>query len=176
MAVKKTDPNPASPLDEDIKKILSTVKRVPARSEYQNDRRLRVASDRPKSPTRSEDNTKKSSRKIGTIVLSIAAVLFLVIGVLLILKGLRKPSVRSSIKGIWSYDEVTVYTFDGESHGNLTLPLNTFEFSYIAEEGVLSIDFADESVEDREYSYTLSGDVLILTGADGVEYRFVRIE
>ena len=108
-------------------------------------------------------------------------VICLVVGVMLFAGSNREitdstTETSNLLAGTWSYDEVTVYSFDGGGHGTLQLPLNTYEFDYVIEDDTVTLNFADESVEDRRYSYTLSGDDLILTSSDGVEYRFVKVE
>ncbi len=149
--------------EEDFREIRRTIKRIPAKNAAGN-----------------ADNRKKSGLIVLCCVLSVFVVC-LVVGVMLFAGGDRENADSTTetsnlLAGTWSYDEVTVYSFDGGEHGTLQLPLSTYEFDYVIEGDTVTLNFADESVEDRRYSYTLSGDVLMLTGADGVEYRFVRIE
>lgn len=144
-------------LGEDIEKIRSTIKRVPYKGAHDKNWQ--------------HDKTRKLNIPL-MIGIVIAAAAFIAVGVIFLVKGM-KPS--DSLKGTWSYDDVTTYTFDGEGHGSLVLPLNTYEFSYTVGDGVLSIDFTDEKAEDRSYTYFLSDDVLVLTGPDGNEYRMTRV-
>lgn len=138
--------------DEDIKKIRSTVKRVPYKG-----KRAKTG-QKPNAPI--------------LIGITVAATALIVAGVFLIVKGLIPTD---PLKGSWSYDEVTIYTFDGGGHGSLVLPLNTYEYTYKTENEVLLLDFADDAVEDKEYSYQLSEGVLTLTGSDGAVYIFKKI-
>lgn len=149
--------------EEDYREIRKTIKRIPAKNAAGN-----------------ADNRKKSGLIVLCCVLSVF-VICLVVGVMLFAGGDRDITYSTNetnnlLAGTWSYDEVTVYTFDGDGHGTLQLPLSTYEFDYVIEGDTVTLNFADESVEDRRYSYTLSGDVLILTSIDGVEYRFFKIE
>ncbi len=145
-------------LGEDIEKIRSTIKRVPYKGAHAKNWQ--------------HDKTRKLNIPL-MIGIVIAAVAFIAVGVIFLVKGI-KPS--DSLKGTWSYDDVTTYTFNGEGHGSLVLPLNTYDYTYKAENGVLLLDFTDDAVEDKEYSYQLSEGVLTLTGSDGMEYRFVKIQ
>ena len=147
-------------LEEDIQQILRTVKRVPNRNVRQNGRGGKLADTR---------------RKIAVWIAILAVILIiLVAGVFFMVRGLRQSS--PSIKGTWSYDEVTIYTFDDEGHGSLVLPLGNYEFSYVLEDDVLQLDFVDESIIDRRYNYSIAEDELILTDGDGVIYKFTRTE
>ena len=136
--------------DEDIRQIRKTIKRV---------------------PNNKTEKTKVSDNRI-IILLSvlIVAVLFLA-GIMWFIVSINKTDV---LNGTWSYDDVTVYVFDGHGHGTLQLPLNSYEYSYTVQDGTVQLDFADESIEDRIYTYTLSDDVLFLIGDDGTSYRFAK--
>ena len=148
-------------LDEDIKKILSTVKRVPNGNVSQSSK-----------GTKSGDRKKRNITRFVT-VLSVITII-LIVGIFLVIRGLRKSSTQ--LKGTWSYDEVTIYQFDGEGHGSLVLPLGTYGFSYTVENDLLKLDFIDESILDQSYNYSLTQDILIMTGQDGTTYQFTRIE
>lgn len=69
---------------------------------------------------------------------------------------------RDGLKGTWTLDSTTVYEFDGKGGGALCLPLNTYEFSYTAENGTLAIDFADHAASDAVYRYSVRGSTLTL--------------
>lgn len=69
---------------------------------------------------------------------------------------------KDGLKGTWTLDSTTVYEFDGKGGGALRLPLNTYEFSYTAENGTLAIDFADHAASDAVYRYSVRGSTLTL--------------
>ncbi len=106
------------------------------------------------------------------ICLAVLAVAVVVITVVVNYKAKKS----NDLTGRWSLDDVTVYSFDGKGHGEMALPLNTYEFSYVVDGGKIKIDFISENAEDREYSYAISDDTLILTDADATEYRFTKNE
>lgn len=89
--------------------------------------------------------------------------------VLLICKGCaRKNDTDATIAGVWYYDQYTEYEFDGEGNGCMCLDGNNhFEFTYKAENGVLSLDFALDYVTDCQYTYTVDGNKLTLIGGEG---------
>ena len=69
---------------------------------------------------------------------------------------------KSALKGVWVLDSATVYEFDGKGGGALRLPLNTYDFTYTAENGTLSIDFTDPAASDAVYRYSVKGSTLTL--------------
>ena len=186
---------------EDLKKILSTIKRVPDR---------RAPFNRTEAPTRNSSTGKISVRKrhrklrpillVGMPILLVASVIVILLYKVKINRDTENntnngitlenesnvdignsTSNQDGLKselliGTWNYDDVTIYTFDGEGCGALVLPLGNYEFTYVVAEGNLSLDFDDESAMDRSYMYTVSDGELILTGSDGMVYRLVRID
>lgn len=76
-----------------------------------------------------------------------------------------------ALKGMWSYDAVTVYNFDGKGNGELILPGAQYAFKYTLQDNTLHIDFEDDKVRDTEYTFSIEEEDLTLTGADG-ETRF----
>ena len=164
--------------DEDLRKILSTIKRVPDR---------RAPFNRTEVPTRNSGTSKISVRKrhrklrpillVGMPILLVASVIVILLYKVKINRDTENNISNSDelLIGTWNYDDVTRYTFDGEGSGALLLPLGNYEFTYVVAEGSLSLDFADESAMDRSYMYSVSDGELILTGSDGMVYRLVRI-
>ena len=69
---------------------------------------------------------------------------------------------KDALKGTWALDSTTVYEFNGKGGGALRLPLNTYAFSYNAEDGTLAIDFADRAASDAVYRYSVRGSTLTL--------------
>lgn len=149
--------------DEEIRKIRRTIKRVPTKNIRQANIPVGHAKGRP-FPRRFN---KVHIVMICLAVLAIAAAVITVVVT-------QKAKKSNDLIGSWSLDDVTIYSFEGNGHGEMNLPLNTYEFSYVAEEDKIKIDFTDDNAEDREYSYMVSGDTLILTDANGMEFRFVR--
>ncbi len=144
-----------------FREIRKTIKHIPSKNAVSN-------SDNHKNPV--------------LILLCCVITLFAVslVGIVLFVGGNHKSANRTNEKGdlligTWSYDDVTIYSFDGNGHGILQLPLNTYEFSYIIEGGKVKIDFSDDSAEDKEYDYSVSDGVLMLIDANGMSYRFTEM-
>ncbi len=76
--------------------------------------------------------------------------------------------------GSWALESGAVYTFDGREAGTLTVPLGTYEYSYLARDGRLSLDFADPDASDAIYLYSVSDGVLTLD-QDGTLYTLTRL-
>ena len=151
--------------DEEMRKIRRTIKRVPAKNTRSTN-----------APTgRTGEKRKSSSRRINqTHVIMICLAILLIVCTVIAIALIQRPKKSNDLKGRWSLDDVTVYSFDGDGHGEMVLPLNTYEFSYVVEGNKIMIDFINENAEDKEYSYTISADTLILTDAAGMEFRFVK--
>lgn len=94
----------------------------------------------------------------------VLAVLLILAAVLLVLRGCTGGDV---LKGQWSIDTVTSYSFDGRGGGALILPEKEYAFRYVLEGDDLSIDFENESARDFRYTCKLEGDTLTLTGGEG---------
>lgn len=141
--------------DEDIAIIRSTIKRIPGKN------------------TADEKEDRKNGRLFIVLGIIIASVTLVVAGIVIfvILMGNSK---KDAIAGQWSFDQTTSYYFDGEGKGSLQLPLNTYEFSYELTDTYVYIDFADDSVEDRMFLYSVSDDLLTLAGDDGTSYTFTK--
>ena len=75
---------------------------------------------------------------------------------------------NTALVGVWHYDQYTEYEFDGEGNGCMCLDGNNhFLFTYKAENGILSLDFALDYVTDCQYTYTVDGNKLTLVGGEG---------
>lgn len=147
--------NRRSVRDEDLHMLKNTVRHLPGRSAD--------AGDAPK-----KGNT-------AFRVLIVTAIALFVTGAVILCLSLAGNVFRSDpLKGRWTLDGVTEYEFNGKGKGTLDLPLNRYEFSYVAEEGELKIDFTDPYAEDHSYFYSLTDDELTLIDGDGTAIRFVR--
>ena len=112
-------------------------------------------------------NKRKKQRRIckWTVLGCIIAVLVLL--VLLLCKGCAGEN-DTTLAGVWHYDQHTEYELDGEGNGCMCLDGNNhFEFTYKAENGILSLDFALDYVTDCQYTYTVNGNKLTLVGGEG---------
>ena len=122
--------------------------------------------------TRSRKERRKRARRrqIVRIALALALIGLIIISVVMIIKGLS----RDELKGIWAYDQTTIYEFDGRGNGMLHLPLDNYNFSYTRKDGCLMIDFTDENATDVVYSYTIEGNVLTLDNNTGSVFCFEK--
>ena len=80
--------------------------------------------------------------------------------------GIRSCS-KPTIIGRWDLDGTTVYEFGKNGQGALILLNAEYEFSYVIEEDILRIDFADEAALDAEYTFVLEKNLLFWTGGPG---------
>lgn len=148
--------------EENFREIRKTIKHIPSKNDVSN-----------------SNNHKKPGMILLCCVIALLVVCF-VVGIVLSAGGNHKIENRTNetgdlLTGTWSYDDVTIYSFDGKGHGTLQLPLNTYEFSYIIECDKVKIDFKDDSAEDKEYDYSVSDGVLMLIDANGMSYRFTEM-
>ena len=64
--------------------------------------------------------------------------------------------------GKWDLDGTTVYVFDGNGSGALELPENKYEFRYEINGETVSIDFADDKIQDISYEFAVNSNELTL--------------
>ena len=155
--------------DEDLQTMLGTVRHVSNKHE-ENVYDLYGLSDR---------DTRKASRKKDKtlIVMIVAGIVILVIGLGLICSYFIGSALEHDpLKGVWSLDDVTIYSFNGKGHGTLSLPLNSYEFDYALEDNVIKIDFSDADAIDRSFIFSVSDKELILTDVDENVFVFERTD
>ena len=97
------------------------------------------------------------------ITVILAAVLIL--SVILIVKSCSGSD--DVLKGTWDLDGVTVYQFDGNGHGSLNLPSNTYAFTYEIKDNELHIDVESDAARDADYTFSVKNGVLTMTGGEG---------
>lgn len=81
----------------------------------------------------------------------------------------------SELEGKWSFDGNTIYMFNGKGRGIMLTAVDNYTFMYSAENGKLIIDFDIDDAMDSEYTYTHSGEKLIMSRG-GVDYEFDKVE
>lgn len=74
---------------------------------------------------------------------------------------------KDELNGVWCYDEVTSYEFDGNGDGALVLPSAQYAFRYEIDETHVSIDFEDDAANDASYDFLVESDVLTLKTGQG---------
>lgn len=108
-------------------------------------------------------------------------ILLLILTTLLSVLWLSGCSTGDAFRGTWDLDGTTKYEFDGTGSGAMVLPDSSYVFRYAVDEeaGTISIDFADDKVNDYTYAYTLQDKTLTLSGGNGKEsfmYEFTKIK
>ena len=115
-----------------------------------------------KQPSRKK---RKNNRKKATIlVASIIAVVLLVVIVCALL-----PKTDSELIGVWQYNEYTKYEFFEDGKGCLCADDVHYEYEYKISNGTLKLDFVEDVVRDCDYSYSIDGKKLTLTGGEGTD-------
>ena len=155
--------------DEELQNMLGTVRHVPNKQD--NDMRdlygLSGKSER--------ESSKKKDRTLIVMIIAGIVILVIILGFIISLL-VGRALEHDPLKGTWTLDDVTVYTFNGKGHGKLNLPLNAYEFDYVLEGNRIEIDFSDPDAIDRSYSYSVTDDELVFTGDDDTVYVFVRTD
>ena len=106
---------------------------------------------------------KRRQRRLTIISVILAAVMIL--SIILIVKSCSGSG--DALKGTWDLDGVTVYQFDGNGHGSLNLPSNTYPFTYEIKDNELHIDFESDAARDADYTFSVKNGVLTMTGGEG---------
>ena len=109
-------------------------------------------------------------RRVFRILLAVLAVVFVLSAAMVGRELLR----HDALKGTWTLDESTDYTFDGQGGGTLRLPMGSHAFSYTIEDNVVTLDFADEALTDASYSFLLGRNALTLDTNTGTVYWLER--
>ena len=86
-------------------------------------------------------------------------------GYVLVAKGCSGGT--DALAGTWEFDGTTTYSFDGSGSGTMELPSISYDFTYTIDGNKLMIDYANESVRDSEYEFTVDGNTLTLIGDEG---------
>ena len=113
-------------------------------------------------PQKHRTAQKRRQRRLTIITVILAAVMIL--SIILIVKSCSGSDV---LKGTWNLDGVTVYQFDGNGHGSLNLPSNTYPFTYEIKDNELHIDFESDAARDADYTFSVKNGVLTMTGGEG---------
>lgn len=71
---------------------------------------------------------------------------------------------KDKLEGTWSYDDVTVYEFDGKGKGSLILPSSQYAFKYQLKKNKIHLDFESDRAKDSDYEYSVEGDQLTIKG------------
>ena len=96
---------------------------------------------------------------------AIAALAVIIVGIILLAKGCSGGT--DALAGTWEFDGTTTYSFDGSGSGAMELPSISYDFTYTIDGNKLMIDYANESVRDSEYEFTVDGNTLTLIGGEG---------
>lgn len=107
----------------------------------------------------------KKRRQRRLIIISVILAAVMILSVILIVKSCSGSG--DALKGTWDLDGVTVYQFDGNGHGSLNLPSNTYAFTYEIKDNELHIDFESDAARDADYTFSVKNGVLTMTGGEG---------
>ena len=108
---------------------------------------------------------KKQTQRRMVLCGAIAALAVIIVGIILLAKGCSGGT--DALAGTWEFDGTTTYSFDGSGSGAMELPSISYDFTYTIAGNKLMIDYANESVRDSEYEFTVDGNTLTLIGGEG---------
>ena len=108
---------------------------------------------------------KKQTQRRMVLCGAIAALAVIIVGIILLAKGCSGGT--DALAGTWEFDGTTTYSFDGSGSGTMELPSISYDFTYTIDGNKLMIDYANESVRDSEYEFTVDGNTLTLIGDEG---------
>ena len=96
---------------------------------------------------------KKQTQRRMVLCGAIAALAVIIVGIILLAKGCSGGT--DALAGTWEFDGTTTYSFDGSGSGAMELPSISYDFTYTIDGNKLMIDYANESVRDSEYEFTV---------------------
>lgn len=109
-----------------------------------------------------KNKTKMTLLGVGCGIIS-AALIFVAVWAVFLRDGKNITGKGGSLYKEWKIDSTTHYRFEEGGRGALVLPSEEFPFSFRIEENRISIDFDDESCIDKNYTFSVIGDILTLT-------------
>ena len=93
------------------------------------------------------------------IIIALIIVVLVVIGILFLPKTSSKTD---ELAGLWDVDGNTKYEFNGKGTGKIIVPNSEYEFTYVIEDNVVSIDFKSEKSTDTKYEFKVQKDSMEL--------------
>ncbi len=112
---------------------------------------------------------KKRNRIIRRSILGASCVVLFIVMVFCLTK-------RDDLKGVWNFDNVTLYRFDGNGKGAMVLPTSEYSFLYEINDNKVFIDFEDENAQDYTYSFRIEKKKLFLSGGEGEDAFCYELE
>ena len=153
--------------DEDLQTMLGTVRHVSNKQDNDIRELYGLSGKGERESARKKDKT--------VIVIIVAGIVILVIAIGLVCSYfIGRALEHDPLKGVWSLDDVTIYSFNGKGHGTLSLPLNSYEFDYVLEDNVIKIDFTDadaiDPIDDAMALCLTFHPGLLLSSVEGLEF------
>lgn len=111
-------------------------------------------------PERLPEQTRIAPVKMHKYRLLFSAVLAVLMAFIAV--GCSSADSTDPLCGKWDLDGTTVYVFDGNGGGTLELPENKYEFRYEINGETVSIDFADDKIQDISYEFAVNSNELTL--------------
>lgn len=120
---------------------------------------------------------RKKRRRVRRQINVLIVLAILVVGVFLAVL-IRNSYVDrgDELYGVWAYDEVTSYWFDGGGEGALQLPSVNYEFHYTIKEEQLEIDFISEEANDFSCRFQVDKDQLSFFMSENGEEEEMRLK
>ena len=115
----------------------------------------------------------KRRKKANTAKILVILLLIIIVAILFVIINISNKDI---ICGIWKYDDVTSYEFDGKGRGKLLLQTTDYEFKYNIVDNIIYIDFIDSNAKDSAYKFEIVNNNLFFTGTNGTigYYKFVK--
>jgi hypothetical protein len=111
-------------------------------------------------------------------VLTIISVLAVTAITIMLVSYNRSIKNYKELKGLWDYDTITMYEFDGKGSGALVLPAKKNKFTYTINEDNISIAFEDNKAQDFTCKYAIEDNKLILEKKENKKnkvYKFSKV-
>ena len=115
---------------------------------------------------------KKKIKKSGKLIIAfgLVTIIFIILILLLIFRG-----NKDSIVGKWTTERGTIYQFNNDNSGVMSIPIADYPFTYKINDNKIFVDFENESSVDTEFEFSFDGDKLLLTSKNGT-FTFTRVE
>ena len=123
-----------------------------------------------KSSTTTKKRRRRKDEQKKKMIIIVVVVVIIIIFLLGLFKGNKNPLV-----GKWTTDKGTVYEFNKDKTGKLSIAIGEYEYKYEIKKDKVFVDFDGENSIDTEFTFKIENGSLILESSNG-KFTFKKID
>ena len=113
---------------------------------------------------------RKAEQKKKKIIISVIVAIIIIIFLVCVFRENKNPLV-----GKWSTDKGTVYEFNKDKTGKLSIAIGEYEYKYEIKKNKVFVDFDGENSIDTEFTFKIEKGSLVLESSNG-KFTFKKID